>query len=97
MLTLTSSEAERDFAKALDASEREPVIIIRQGHPASILVSPGGDPQSAFLQLMRAARVLAPLEGPDALREFDRIVAGQTDLSNGLTEDEITTWVHESR
>jgi antitoxin (DNA-binding transcriptional repressor) of toxin-antitoxin stability system len=97
MLTMTSREAEHNFTKLLDASQREPVMITRQGRPVSIVISPGGDPKSAFIQFMQAARAMAPLDGAEALREFDRIVAYQGGQADGLTEDDIAAWVHESR
>lgn len=97
MLTMTCREAEHNFAKLLDTSQHEPVMITRQGKPFSIVISSDGDPKSAFVQFMQAARAVAPLEGVDALREFDRIVANQDDQHDGLTDDEIMAWVHEGR
>lgn len=97
MLTMTAGEAEHNFAKLLDSSQHEPVMVTRQGHPVSIVISPGGGLQSAFVQFMQAARAIAPLDGTEALREFDRIVAQQSAPDDGLTEDDIAAWVHESR
>lgn len=79
MLTMTSREAKHNFAKLLDTSQREPVMITRQGKPVSIVISSDGDPKSAFVQFMQAARAMAPLDGIDALREFDRVVAEPQD------------------
>ena len=97
MLTMTSGEAQHDFAKLLDASQREPVMITRQGRPVSIVIASGSDLKSSFVQFMQAARAMAPLDGAEALREFDRIAAQQSDQAGGLTEDDIAAWVHESR
>ncbi|TAN46597.1 MAG: hypothetical protein EPN21_20110 [Methylococcaceae bacterium] len=97
MLTMTSREAEHDFTKLLDTSQREPVMITRQGRPISMVISPCADLKSAFTQFMQIVRAIAPLDGVDAVHEFDRIVANQGKRADGLTEAEIAAWVHESR
>ncbi len=99
MKTMTSLEAQNRFGELIDASQREPVLITRRGRPVSIVISPGGDTRSAFLQFMKVVRELSPLSGKaaaEALREFSAN-AGNQAAQNGLTEAEVTALVHANR
>jgi prevent-host-death family protein len=99
MKTMTSLEAQNRFGELIDASQREPVLITRRGRPVSIVISPGGDTRSAFLQFMKVVRELSPLSGKaaaEALREFTANTGNQA-AQDGLTETEITALVHANR
>ena len=99
MKTMTSLEAQNRFGELIDTSQREPVMITRRGRPVSIVISPGGDTRSAFLQFMRVVRELSPLSGEaaaEAFREFSASVGDQAE-KDGLTEEEITARIHADR
>ena len=96
---MTSLEAQNRFGELIDTSQREPVMITRRGRPVSIVISPGGDTRSAFLQFMRVVRELSPLSGEaaaEAFREFSASVGDQAE-KDGLTEEEITARIHADR
>lgn len=99
MKTMTSLEAQNRFGELIDTSQREPVMITRRGRPVSIVISPGGDTRTAFLQFMKVVRELSPLSGKaaaEAFREFSRTTGDQAE-KDGLTEAEVTSLVHANR
>ena len=99
MRIMTSLAAQNHFGELIDTSQREPVLITRRGRPVSVVFSPYGKPLDVLLQLMELLRTLAPIQGEVAAEAFDqytkRVQALGSDI--GLTEEEITTLVHENR
>ena len=99
MRTMTSLAAQNHFGELIDTSQREPVLITRRGRPVAVVFSPYGKPLDVLLQLMELLRTRAPIQGEVAAEAFDQYTKRVQALGSdsGLTEEEITTLVHENR
>jgi antitoxin (DNA-binding transcriptional repressor) of toxin-antitoxin stability system len=99
MLTMTSLEAQTNFAALLDSSQREAVIITRRGRPCSAVISGMGNPRTALTQFLKTMSVLHPLRGDEAQKAIEQTFSlfGDQAEKDGLTEDDVTRLVHEAR
>jgi antitoxin (DNA-binding transcriptional repressor) of toxin-antitoxin stability system len=102
MLTMTSLQAQTNFAQLLDTSQREAVIITRRGRPCSAVISDMGNPRQALMQFLMAMSALHPLRGVEAQKAIDKTFSLIDNLSvqaekDGLTEADVTRLVHEAR
>jgi antitoxin (DNA-binding transcriptional repressor) of toxin-antitoxin stability system len=102
MLTMTSLQAQTNFAQLLDTSQREAVIITRRGRPCSAVISDMGNPRQALTQFLMAMSALHPLRGAEAQKAIDKTFSlidnlGEQAEKDGLTEADVTRLVHEAR
>jgi antitoxin (DNA-binding transcriptional repressor) of toxin-antitoxin stability system len=99
MLTMTSLQAQTNFAQLLDTSQREAVIITRRGRPCSAVISDMGNPRNALTQFLMAMSALHPLRGDEVQKTIDKTFSliGDQAEKDGLTEDDVTRLVHEAR
>jgi antitoxin (DNA-binding transcriptional repressor) of toxin-antitoxin stability system len=75
MQTMSSLEAQNNFAKFVDTALREPVVLTRRGRPVSMMISASGDPVDLQYQFTKALSTLMPLRGQEALAELSRVLA----------------------
>lgn len=61
MHIMTSEEAQANFSKLIDSSQREPVLIVRGGKPVSFVISPDSDQKEALVEFLQVVHKLAPL------------------------------------
>ena len=96
---MTLLDAQNHFAELIDASQREPVLITRRGCPVSFVLSTSGNPSTTLLLVMKLMSELSPLKGDAAVKVFDAYTQKISGVAeeDGLTEDDITVLVHESR
>lgn len=99
MMTMTSLQAQTNFAALLDTSQREAVIITRRGRPCSAVISDMGNPRNALAQFLMAMSALHPLRGEEAQNAIANMFSliGDQAEKDGLTEDDVTRLVHEVR
>ena len=99
MRTMTSLDAQNHFGELIDTSQREPVLITRRGRPVSVVLSTSGNPATTLLQMMKLMSELSPLRGEAASKAYDAYSQkiGNAAVDDGLTEDDVTTLVHDSR
>jgi prevent-host-death family protein len=91
MITMTSVEAQNRFGRLLDAVQREPIVITRNGRTAAFIVSPK---DMEDLTNARASR-------SGAVADFEawgqRAAASALPAAAELTDDDVLRLVKESR
>ena len=99
MRTMTSLDAQNHFGELIDTSQREPVLITRRGRPVSFVLSTSGNPATTLLQVMKLMSELSPLKGDEAVKAFDAYTQKISNAAeeDGLTEHDITVFVHDNR
>ncbi len=99
MRTMTSLDAQNHFGELIDTSQREPVLITRRGRPVSFVLSTSANPATTLLQVMKLMSELSPLKGDNAAKAFDAYTQKISSAAEeeGLTEDDITAFVHANR
>lgn len=102
MQTMTSAEAQNQFGRTLDRSQRQPVIITRRGRPTSMMISVSGD--GIPFTLAKALSELYPMRGEDAGRAVKELLehmsqqqGAKNAIADGITEEDIMQIVHENR
>jgi prevent-host-death family protein len=94
MITVTSVEAQNRFGRLLDAVQREPITITRNGRTAAFIVSPQDMEDLANARSKRSKR-------SKAVAEFEswslRAAANALPATAELTDDDILHMVKESR
>jgi antitoxin Phd len=92
MITRTSTEAQNQLGELLDAVQREPVAITRQGKPAAFIISPRDMEDLQVALESRRAKIAKEWE---AWREQAR--QNMTPEAASLTDEEVNRLVHEER
>ena len=96
MITMTSLQAQNQFAALLDSSQREPVVITRRGRPVSV-VSSYQDSQTIPYHLAKIMSQTYPLRGKVAGDALRATLATMSTLAEteGLTETDIGRMINE--
>jgi antitoxin (DNA-binding transcriptional repressor) of toxin-antitoxin stability system len=89
MQTMSSLDAQNNFAKFVDTSLREPVVLTRRGRPVSMMIAASGDPVDLQYQFTKALSNLMPLRGEAAVAELTRLLAPvrARAAADGLTQE----------
>ena len=90
MITVTPEEAQNRLVQLLDSIEQEPVVILREGRPAALLVS--ATELDDLVDARRRAQAAAAFEAwkIEAKKHL-------TPAAAALTDEEINRLVHELR
>jgi antitoxin Phd len=92
MITFTSVEAQNHFGELIDRSQREPVEVTRRGRTVAYVVS--GDDMRELLALRRRREDAARWYSRYRRTVAEQPLAGE---AAALTDDDMTTLVHELR
>ena len=95
MITLTSVKAQNRFGQLLDTVQRETVAITRHGRPTAFVVSPAEMDELLDSRRLRS-KAVADIEAWSA-RAKQSMSAAQADAASALTDEDVTSLVHESR
>ena len=98
LITMTVSEAQNGFSVIMDASQREPIIVTRDGKPVSVMI-PMNNFEDLPLSVMKEISRRFPMRGEEAARAIQEVLSrvGNRAEEDGLTEDDVTRIVHELR
>ncbi len=91
MITMTSVEAQNGFGRLLDAVQREPITITRNGRTAAFIVSPQ-DMDDLTNARSKRSKAVAEFESWS-----QRAAASALPAAAELTDDDVLRMVKESR
>ena len=91
MITMTSVKAQNRFGRLLDAVQREPITITRNGRIAAFIVSPQ-DMDDLINARSKRSRAVAEFEAWS-----QRAAASVLPAATELTDDDVLRMVKESR
>jgi antitoxin Phd len=91
MITMTSVEAQNRFGRLLDAVQREPITITRNGRIAAFIVSPQ-DMDDLINARSKRSKAVAEFEAWS-----QRAAASALPAAAELTDDDVLRMVKESR
>ena len=91
MITVTSVEAQNRFGRLLDAVQREPITITRNGRTAAFIVSPQ-DMEDLTNARIKRSKAVAEMEAWS-----QRAAASSLPAAADLDDDDVLRLVKESR
>lgn len=72
---MTSLEAQNKFGKAMDTSQRAPVVITRRGRAANFMMSANAEPRELQYPFTKRMSERFPLSGQAGAEQLNRVLA----------------------